>query len=56
MQTARVAWPFSAVDRVLIPGPSFHGGGNLVVAARSVWVFDDLQSSLMRLPIAAFRS
>ncbi|MFL5769136.1 MAG: hypothetical protein ACJ765_03570 [Chloroflexota bacterium] len=32
------------------------GGGNLVVAARSVRVFDDLQSSLMRLPIAAFRS
>lgn len=55
-QIVRVNPQTDRVDRVLVPGPSFHGGGNLVVAAGSVWVFDALHGTLIRLPLSAFAS
>ena len=55
-QIVRVNPQTDSVDRVIVPGPSFHGGGNLVVAAGSVWVFDDLHGTLLRLPLSAFGS
>jgi hypothetical protein len=44
----------NTVDRVLIPGASFRGGGNMLLAAGSVWVVDDRNSAVLRLPLAAF--
>lgn len=55
-QIVRINPVTDSVDRVLVPGTSFHGGGNLVVAAGSVWVFDDLHGALLRLPLSAFGS
>ena len=55
-QIVRINPVTDSVDRVLVPGTSFHGGGNLVVAAGSVWVFDDLHAALLRLPLSAFGS
>jgi streptogramin lyase len=55
-QIVRINPVTDSVDRVLVPGTSFHGGGNLVVAAGSVWVFDDLHGALLRLPLSAFSS
>jgi streptogramin lyase len=44
-----------AVDRVIAPGPGFSsGGGDIVVAADSVWVLDWASNRVLRLPIAAF--
>ncbi len=44
-----------AVDRVIAPGPGFaSGGGDVVVAAGSMWVMDWLENRVLRLPIAAF--
>ncbi|MEO5939808.1 MAG: hypothetical protein ABIZ72_02710 [Candidatus Limnocylindrales bacterium] len=43
-----------AVDRVVAPGAGFTGGGDIVVAAGSVWVIDAAASRVLRLPIAAF--
>jgi hypothetical protein len=53
-QIVRIDPVTDTVDRVLIPGASFHGGGNLVVADGSVWVFDALHNTLIRLPLSAF--
>jgi streptogramin lyase len=55
-QIVRIDPLTDSVDRVLIPGTSFHGGGNLVVAAGSVWVFDALHNAVIRLPMSAFGS
>jgi YVTN family beta-propeller protein len=43
-----------AVDRVVGPGPGFSGGGDVVVAAGSLWVNDWASNRILRLPIAAF--
>jgi virginiamycin B lyase len=44
-----------AVDRVIAPGPGFaSGGGDVVVAAGSLWVMDWASNRVLRLPIAAF--
>lgn len=43
-----------AVDRVVTPGPGFVGGGDVVVAAGSLWVLDGPSNRVLRLPIAAF--
>jgi DNA-binding beta-propeller fold protein YncE len=44
-----------AVDRVIAPGPKFSsGGGDIVVAAGSLWVMDWASNRVLRLPIAAF--
>jgi streptogramin lyase len=44
-----------AVDRVVAPGLGFaSGGGDVVVAAGSMWVMDWASNRVLRLPIAAF--
>jgi DNA-binding beta-propeller fold protein YncE len=43
-----------AVDRVVAPGSGFSGGGDVVVAAGSLWVIDGAANHVLRLPIAAF--
>ena len=43
-----------AVDRVVSPGEGFVGGGDVVVAAGSLWVIDYTANRILRLPIAAF--
>ena len=44
-----------AVDRVVAPGLGFaSGGGDVVVAAGSMWVMDWAANRVLRLPIAAF--
>jgi YVTN family beta-propeller protein len=44
-----------AVDRVIAPGAGFlGGGGDVVVAAGSLWVIDGVSNRVLRLPIAAF--
>lgn len=42
------------IDRVLVPGAPFGGGGDIVVAAGSVWVVDGYNNVVLRLPLAAF--
>jgi virginiamycin B lyase len=44
----------NTIDRVLRPGSSFGGGGDIVVAFGSVWVVDGYYNSVLRLPQAAF--
>ena len=55
-QIVRVDPATDSIDRVVVPGTTFHGGGNIVVAAGSVWVFDALHDTLIRLPLSAFAS
>jgi streptogramin lyase len=55
-QIVRIDPVSDLVDRVVVPGTTFHGGGNLVVAAGSVWVYDALHDNLLRLPLSAFAS
>jgi hypothetical protein len=43
-----------AVDRVIAPGAGFLGGGDVVVAAGSLWVTDWAANRVLRLPISAF--
>jgi streptogramin lyase len=42
-----------AVDRVVTPGPGFSGGGDVVVAAGSLWITDWAANRILRLPLAA---
>jgi YVTN family beta-propeller protein len=44
----------NAIDRVLVPGPSFGGGGDIVVLANSVWVLDGYNNTVLRLPLSTF--
>jgi streptogramin lyase len=44
----------NTIDRVLKPEAPFGGGGDIVVAAGSVWVMDGYNNVLLRLPLAAF--
>jgi streptogramin lyase len=41
-------------DRVLSPGTPFRGGGDMAVAAGSVWILDGANDRVLRLPISAF--
>ena len=43
-----------AVDRVVTPGPGFSGGGDVVVAAGSLWIVDYAADRILRLPLDAF--
>ncbi len=43
----------NSIDRVLAPGPTFGGGGDIVVADGSVWVSDGWQQR--RPPTAVVR-
>jgi streptogramin lyase len=42
------------IDRVLVPSTTFGGGGDIVVAAGSVWVVDGYHNTVIRLPLSAF--
>ena len=44
----------NAIDRVLVPSKTFGGGGDIVVAAESVWVVDGYNNSVICLPMTAF--
>lgn len=44
----------NTIDRVLIPSTEFGGGGDIVVAAGSVWVADDYHDAIIGLPLDAF--
>lgn len=44
----------NSIDRVLVPGTTFGGGGDIVVAAGSVWVVDGYNNAVIRLPLTAF--
>jgi len=50
----RIAAATNAVDLKLVPGPTFGGGGDMVVAAGSVWVNDGGNNRILRLPLAGF--
>ena len=51
---ARVDPATNSIDRVLTPGPSFGGGGDILVTAGSVWVVDGYNNIVLRLPLEAF--
>jgi len=44
----------NTIDRVLVPGTTFGGGGDIVVADGSVWVVDGYNNSIIRLASSAF--
>jgi streptogramin lyase len=46
----------NSIDRVLVPTTQFGGGGDICVAAGSVWVTDGYHHHVLRLPLAAFTS
>jgi len=46
----------NTIDRVLVPGATFGGGGDIAVAAGSVWVVDGYNNTIFRLPLTAFGS
>ena len=50
----RISSATNAVDLELAPGPTFGGGGDLVVAAGSAWVIDGGNDRVLRLPLAGF--
>ena len=50
----RISPATNAVDLELAPGPTFGGGGDLVVAAGSAWVIDGGNDRVLRLPLSGF--
>jgi hypothetical protein len=50
----RISAATDTVDLELAPGPSFGGGGDLVVAAGSAWVIDGGNDRVLRLPLSGF--
>jgi streptogramin lyase len=50
----RISSATNAVDLELAPGPTFGGGGDLVVAAGSAWVIDGGNDRVLRLPLSGF--
>jgi virginiamycin B lyase len=51
---ARIDPATNVIDRVVSPGASFGGGGDIVVAAGSVWVVDGYHNTVIRLQMSAF--
>ena len=51
---ARISSGTNAVDLELAPSAAFGGGGDMVVAAGSVWVLDGGNDRVLRLPLAGF--
>jgi YVTN family beta-propeller protein len=51
---ARLSPDTDAIDVGLSPSSTFGGGGDLVVAAGSVWVIDGGNARILRLPLAGF--
>jgi DNA-binding beta-propeller fold protein YncE len=50
----RMSSSTNAVDLELAPGPTFGGGGDMVIAAGSVWVIDGGNDRVLRLPLTGF--
>ena len=44
----------NAIDLELAPGSTFGGGGDMVIAAGSVWVIDGGNDRVLRLPLTGF--
>jgi streptogramin lyase len=44
----------NTIDRVVVPGTTFGGGGDIVVADGSVWVVDGYNNMIIRLKLADF--
>ncbi|MBI3745478.1 MAG: hypothetical protein HY264_02920 [Chloroflexi bacterium] len=44
----------NTVDRVLIPGTTFGGGGDMVATSSAVWIIDGYHDAVLRLSLAAF--
>lgn len=42
------------IDRAVLPGTGLTGGGDVLVAAGSLWVLDWKENRVLRLPLAAF--
>jgi YVTN family beta-propeller protein len=53
-QIVRINPATNAIDRVVVPGPTFGGGGDVVVLGDSVWVLDGYNNQILRLPLSAF--
>jgi len=53
---ARISSVTNAVDLELAPSAAFGGGGDMVVAAASVWVIDSGNDRVLRLPLTGFPS
>jgi YVTN family beta-propeller protein len=51
---ARLSAELDGVDLAVSPGPTFGGGGDLVVAAGSAWVIDGGNDRVLRLPLSGF--
>jgi hypothetical protein len=52
-QIVRINPATNSIDRVLVPGSGFGGGGG-VVLGNSVWVVDGYNDQILRLPLSAF--
>jgi len=50
----RISAKTNAIDLELAPGPTFGGGGDVLVASGSVWVIDGGNDRVLRLPLAGF--
>jgi hypothetical protein len=50
----RISSATNAVDLELAPGGRFAGGGDIVVASGAVWVIDNGNDRVLRLPLTAF--
>jgi YVTN family beta-propeller protein len=44
----------NTIDRRLVSGPSFGGGGDVLVLGTSVWVVDIQHNEILRMPLSAF--
>jgi YVTN family beta-propeller protein len=53
-QIVRINPATNKVDRVLVSGRTFGGGGDIVVLGSSVWVTDGYNGEVLRLPLSAF--
>ena len=53
-QLVRVNPATNTIDRVLVPGPKFGGGGDILVLGDSVWVLDGYNGQVLRMPLSAF--
>ncbi len=50
----RVSSATNTVDLNLAPSATFGGGGDMVVAAGSLWVIDGGNDRVLRLPLTGF--
>jgi hypothetical protein len=53
-QIVRVNPATNRIDRVVVTGSTFGGGGDMVVLGDSVWILDGYNNQVLRLPLSAF--